>query len=100
MNAFMTERVKRESEVVQSRSTLCNPLEFSRQEYWSGLSFPSPGDLSDAWIEPGSPTLQADALTSELPEKFITEFYSNKKLGSHSKPFFSHCYTSNKSSDF
>ena len=38
---------------------------FSRQEYWSGLPFPSPGDLHDPGIKPGSPTLQADALTSE-----------------------------------
>ena len=42
---------------------------FSRQEYWSGLLFPSPGDLSDPGIEPGSPTLQADTLPSEPPEK-------------------------------
>ena len=35
---------------------------FSRQEYWSGLPFPSPGDLPDPGIEPGSPALQADAL--------------------------------------
>ena len=38
---------------------------FSRQEYWSGLPFPSPGDLPNLGIEPGSPTLQADALPSE-----------------------------------
>ena len=38
---------------------------FSRQEYWSGLPFPSPGDLPNPRIEPGSPALQADALTSE-----------------------------------
>ena len=37
----------------------------SRQEYWSRLPFPSPGDLPDSGIEPRSPTLQADALTSE-----------------------------------
>ena len=42
---------------------------FSRQEYWSGLPFPSPGDLPDPGIKPGSPTLQADALTSEPPGK-------------------------------
>ena len=36
---------------------------FSRQEYWSGLPFPSPGDLPDPEIEPRSPALQADALT-------------------------------------
>ena len=42
---------------------------FSRQEYWSGLSFPSPGDLSDPGIDPGSPALEADALTSEPPGK-------------------------------
>ena len=41
----------------------------SRQEYWSGLPFPSPGDLPDPGIEPRSPTLQADALTSEPPGK-------------------------------
>ena len=35
-------------------------VEFSRQEYWSGLPFPSPGDLSDPGIEPVSPALQAD----------------------------------------
>ena len=40
---------------------------FSRQGYWSGLLFPSPGDLSDPGIETGSPTLQADALQSEPP---------------------------------
>ena len=38
---------------------------FSRQEYWSGLPFPSPGDLPDPGIKPRSPTLQADSLPSE-----------------------------------
>ena len=42
---------------------------FSRQECWSGLPFPSPGDLPDPGIEPGSPALQADALLSEAPGK-------------------------------
>ena len=42
---------------------------FSRQEYWSGLPFPSPGDLSDPDFEPGSPALEADALASEPPGK-------------------------------
>ena len=40
---------------------------FSRQEYWSGLPFPSPGDLPNPGIEPGSPALQTDALPSEPP---------------------------------
>ena len=40
---------------------------FSRQEYWSGLPFLSPRDLANPGIEPRSPALQADALTSELP---------------------------------
>ena len=44
-------------------------MRFSRQEYWSGLPFPSPGDLPDPGIEPGSPTLQTDALPSEPPGK-------------------------------
>ena len=42
---------------------------FSRQEYWSGLPFPSPEDLPNLGIEPGSPALQADALPSEPPGK-------------------------------
>ena len=56
--------------------TLCNPVDciahkapqsmgFSRKEYWSGLPFPSPGDLPDPGIKPRSPALQSDALTSE-----------------------------------
>ena len=44
-------------------------MEFSVQEYWSGLPFPSPGDLPNTGIEPGSPALQADALLSEPPGK-------------------------------
>ena len=44
-------------------------VEFSRQEYWSGLPFPSPGDLPDPGIKSESPTLQADSLPSEPPGK-------------------------------
>ena len=44
-------------------------MEFSRQEYWSGLPFPFPGDLPDLGIEPRSPALQADSLPSESPGK-------------------------------
>ena len=44
-------------------------MEFPRREYWSGLPFPSPGDLPDPGIEPGTPALQADSLLSELPGK-------------------------------
>ena len=44
-------------------------MEFSRQEYWSELPFPSPGDLPDPRIEPQSPALQADSLPSELSGK-------------------------------
>ena len=59
-------------EVAQSCLTLCDPMDcslsgssvhgFSRQECWSGLPFPSPGDLPNPGIEPGSPALQTDAL--------------------------------------
>ena len=69
------------SEVAQSCLTLCNPwtvahqappsMGFSRQEYKSGLPFPSPGDIPDPGIEPRSPALQADALTSEPPGKYF-----------------------------
>ena len=62
--------------VVQLCLTLCNPMdctahqaplsmEFSKQEYWSGLPFLSPGDLPNPGIEPGCPALQADSLLSE-----------------------------------
>ena len=65
------------SEVAQSSLTLCDPMDcslpgeasmgFSRQEYWSGLPFPSPGELSNPGMEPGSPGLQEDSLESEPP---------------------------------
>ena len=44
-------------------------MEFSRQEYWSGLPFPSPGDLPDPGIKPRSPALWADTLPAEPPGK-------------------------------
>ena len=57
--------------------TLCDPMDcnppgssvmgFPRQEYWSGLPFPSPGDFSDPGIEPASSALQADSLPARPP---------------------------------
>ena len=44
-------------------------MRFSRQGYWSELPFPSPGDLPNSGIEPGSPALQADSLPTELQGK-------------------------------
>ena len=65
--------------VSQSCLTLCLPMDcthqappsmgFSRQEYWSGLPFPSPGDLPDPGIKPRSPALQMDTLPCEPPAK-------------------------------
>ena len=52
-------------------------LGFSRQEYWSGLPFPSPGDLPNPGIEPGSSVLQADALPSEPPGKMLKKYLVN-----------------------
>ena len=59
------------AQLLQSYLTLCDPMDcntqaplsmgFSRQEYWCGLSFPSPGDLPNPGIEPRSPALQADS---------------------------------------
>ena len=67
---------ERKVTVTQSCPTLCNPMDcslpgssamdFSRQEYWSGLPFPSPGDLTDPGIKPRSPALQAHCLLFEL----------------------------------
>ena len=66
MYSLRAEEPESESEVIQSCPTLWAPwtvayqvspsMGFSRQEYWSGLPFPSPGDLPDPGIEPGSPT--------------------------------------------
>ena len=56
-------------------------MEFSRQEYWSELLFPPPGDLCDPGIEHGSPALQADALLSEPPGKFVEEWVSVVGVG-------------------
>ena len=58
-----------EVKVTQSCLTLCDPMEFSRPEYWSGSSFPSPGGLLNPGIEPRSPTLQADSFPAEPPGK-------------------------------
>ena len=75
--------------------TLESPLDckeiqpvISRQEYWSGLPFPSTGDLPDPGIEPGSPTLQADSLPSEPPEKplYCTERVNWVRYYSAHKP--------------
>ena len=63
---------------VRAYPILCDPtdsrqgplsMEFSRQEYWSGLPCPPPGDLPDPGIEPGSSALQVDSLPSEPPGK-------------------------------
>ena len=73
--------------VTRSCLTLCDPteesMEFSRPEYWSGYPFPSPGDLPNPGIEPGSPALQEDSLPAELPRKpkkvwciYNTKYYS------------------------
>ena len=85
----MSERV---SEVAQSCPTLCDPMDcspagspsmgFSRQEYWSGVPFPSIGTLPDPGIEPRSPALQAEALTSEPPGKPIGQHSPNQSTSS------------------
>ena len=61
-------------------------LGFSRQEYWNGLPFPSPEDLPNPGIEPGSPTLQADALPSELPGKPPIKLKEEEKGGRKKSP--------------
>ena len=68
-----------ESEVTQLCLTLCDPMDYSlsgssvhgifQARVWSGLPFPSPGDLSDPGIKPTSPALQAEALPIEPPGK-------------------------------
>ena len=60
-------------------------MELSRQKYWSGLPFPSSGDLPDLGIEPRSPALQADALPSEPPGKSPKSWDVANKLNDGSK---------------
>ena len=67
---------------------------FSRQQYWSGLSFPSPEDLPDPGIEPRSPALQTDTLLSESPGKSRLKLKPRlkfrlklKKVGKTTRPF-------------
>ena len=57
------------SYLISGSSAFSKSMGFPKQEYCSGLPFPSPGYLPDPGIEPGSPTLQADSLRSEPPEK-------------------------------
>ena len=54
-------------------------MEFSRQEYWSGLPFPAPGDLPNPGTESGSPALQEDSLPAGPPEKTQTGRHAKKK---------------------
>ena len=60
---------------------------FSRQEYWSGLPFPSPGDLPNPGIKPRSPALQADDLPTKLwgkpPVIYLIIVYINNTYGIH-----------------
>ena len=63
---------------------------FSRQEYWSGLPFPSPGDLSDPGIEPRSPALQADTLPSEPPGNVTQSTGSQRVRQDRSDPVCIH----------
>ena len=77
-----------ESEVAQSCPTLCEPMDCtcqaplsmgcSRQEYWCGLPFPSPGDLLNPGLEPSSPALQADSLPSE-PQGKLGQIESKRR---------------------
>ena len=77
--SWTIKKAESENEVSQSCPTFCDrwtvahqappSMGFSKQEYWSGLPFPSPGDLPNPGIKPRSPTLHADALTSAPPGK-------------------------------
>ena len=76
--------------VAQLCPSLCDPwtaarqaplsMGFSRQGYWSGLPFPSPGDLPDPDIEPGSPAMQVDSLPTELLGKLPNTSHLSTKL--------------------
>ena len=75
--------------VAPSQPALCDPTDrdpqapafmgFSRQEYWSGSHFSSPGELPDPGIKPGSLALQVDSLPFEPPEKLLHKKILKKK---------------------
>ena len=81
VNHFMASKVERKVSRSVVSDSFATPwtvayqappsMGFSKQGYWSGLPFPSPGDLPNPGIEPGSPKLQADALPSEPPINFL-----------------------------
>ena len=63
---------------VAHQASLC--MGFSRQEYWSGLPFPSPGDFPDTGIKPVSPALQADSLSSLQSESEAIQLRTDRRL--------------------
>ena len=85
----------------QSCPTLCDPMDCShqasrsmgspRQEHWTGLPFPSPGDLPNPGIKPGSPALQVDSLLSEPPGKPLKALCARAHTHTHT-----HTHTPNK----
>ena len=82
-NSFVTPRI------VACQAPLS--MDFSRQEYWSGLPFPSPRDLPDPGIEPTSPTLAGRFFTSEPPEKLNLKLSQSKNFdgkGGKNKTYF------------
>ena len=70
------------------------PWDFSRQGYWSGLPFPSPGDLPNPGIEPRSPALQADSLPTELQGKHISSVQSLSRVQLFATPWIAACQAS------
>ena len=76
--------------VTQLSLILCNPMDcnlpgsfihgISRQQYWSGLPFPSPGDLPNLGIEPASPALAGGVFTTEPPKEALTKSLRYKKM--------------------
>ena len=73
---------------------------FSKQEYWSGLSFPPPGNLPDPRIEPRSPALQTDALPSEIPGKPSPTRRDTKTLATFVKRSMYYSYNQKKMEGF
>ena len=72
--------------VTQSCLNLCNAMDVAyqaRQEYWSGLPFPSPGDLPDPGLELGSLALQADSLPTEPPTGNVSVHIHSSRYRRH-----------------
>ena len=85
MRAQLLSRVRLSAAPWTEKPGRLQSMGFSRQEYWSGLLFPAPGDLLDPGIKPTSPSLAVGSFTTEPPVKNPAQYLTLNKLNKYSK---------------